>query len=92
MSEPMEVAGHQVVVSCSVGVSVVRSGAAPSSLADLVREADAAMYRAKANGRNRWERLGPTRDKPEARYAGVRGTTPDASWAFTGSRRLDPKE
>ena len=67
ISEPMEVAGHQVVVSCSVGVSVVRSGAAPTSLADLVREADAAMYRAKANGRNRWERLDPTHEKPAPR-------------------------
>jgi diguanylate cyclase (GGDEF)-like protein len=89
ISEPMEVAGHQVVVSCSVGVSVVRSGAAPTSLADLVREADAAMYRAKANGRNRWERLDPTHEKPAPRYSSVRGATTDASWAFSLAPRLD---
>ncbi len=92
MSEPMEVASHNVVVSCSVGVSLVRSGAAPSSLADLVREADAAMYRAKANGRNRWERLDLAEEKPAPRYASVRGTTTDPSWAFTASPRLDPQD
>ena len=91
LSEPMEVAGHEVVVSGSVGVSVVRAGDTPSSLADLVREADAAMYRAKANGRNRWERLVP---KPEEevsprRYAGVRGNATDASWAFRSTTGLD---
>ena len=92
MSEPMEVAGHNVVVSCSVGVSLVRSGTAPSSLADLVREADAAMYRAKANGRNRWERLDLAEEKPAPRYASVRGTTTDPSWAFTASPRLDQQD
>jgi diguanylate cyclase (GGDEF)-like protein len=87
MSEPMEVAGHEVVVSGSVGVSVVRGGNAPSSLADLVREADAAMYRAKANGRNRWARLDPEPEPeaPERRYLRVSGDTPDASWALSGS-------
>jgi diguanylate cyclase (GGDEF)-like protein len=80
LSEPMEVAGHEVVVSGSVGVSVVQGGSAPTSLADLVREADAAMYRAKANGRNGWARLGaqadadPERDPEswEQRYLRVR--------------------
>jgi predicted signal transduction protein with EAL and GGDEF domain len=88
----MELAGHQVVVSCSVGVSVIGSGTAPSSLADLVREADAAMYRAKANGRNRWERLDRMQEKPQPRYSSVRSATTDASWAFTGSTRLGPKD
>jgi diguanylate cyclase (GGDEF)-like protein len=84
MSEPMEVAGHEVVVSGSVGVSLVRAGASPSSLADLVREADAAMYRAKANGRNGWARLEPD-EEPERRYVRVRGDATDASRALTSS-------
>jgi diguanylate cyclase (GGDEF)-like protein len=72
LSEPITVAGHEVSVSGSVGVSVVRAGSAPSSLADLVREADAAMYRAKANGRNGWARL---ESEPERRYERLRAAT-----------------
>jgi diguanylate cyclase (GGDEF)-like protein len=93
LSEPMDVAGHTVVVSGSVGVSLVQAGAAPTSLADLVREADAAMYRAKANGRNRWERL--TSDPPEPeppRYTGTRGTSSDASCAFISTPVLDRRD
>jgi diguanylate cyclase (GGDEF)-like protein len=71
LSEPMAIAGHEIVVSGSVGVAVVRGGTSPASLADLVREADAAMYRAKANGRNRWERLEPEKLEPTPRYARV---------------------
>jgi diguanylate cyclase (GGDEF)-like protein len=84
MSEPMEVAGHEIVVSGSVGVSLVRAGSAPSSLADLVREADAAMYRAKANGRNGWARLEP--EPPEPRYARVRGDDADGTQTLTPSQ------
>jgi diguanylate cyclase (GGDEF)-like protein len=72
--EPMLVEGREVALSGSVGVAVVRAGThRPTSLTDLLREADAAMYRAKANGRNRWERL-PVEPPPELRprYAGVR--------------------
>jgi diguanylate cyclase (GGDEF)-like protein len=74
LAEPMEIAGRQVMVSGSVGVSVVRAGAVSStSLADVLREADAAMYRAKAKGRNRWERLAPEPPSPpRPRYTGVR--------------------
>jgi len=74
LSAPMDLDGLELTVSGSVGVSFVGAGIdAPSSLADLLREADAAMYRAKARGRNRWERLEP---EPPAelrpRYRGVR--------------------
>ena len=82
LSQPMEVAGHEVVISGSVGVALVQGGTTPSSLADLVREADAAMYRAKANGRNRWERLEPEVLEPTPRYASVKGDTADTSWSF----------
>jgi diguanylate cyclase (GGDEF)-like protein len=81
LAVPMELGGHELTVSGSVGVSFVGAGIeAPSSLADLLREADAAMYRAKARGRNRWERLGPE-SPPELRprYRGVHDTTAPAS-------------
>jgi diguanylate cyclase (GGDEF)-like protein len=88
MAEPMVVAGHEVVVSGSVGISVVRAGATPSSLADLVREADAAMYQAKANGRNGWARLERQPDQPERRYARVRPEETDPSLALARTRSL----
>ncbi len=86
MSEPMDVEGHEIVVSGSVGVSLVSAGSAPSSLADLVREADAAMYRAKANGRNGWARLEPE-PEPEPRYVRVRTDDADAPQTITPTRR-----
>jgi diguanylate cyclase (GGDEF)-like protein len=86
MSEPMDVAGHEIVTSGSVGVSVVRAGSAPTSLADLVREADAAMYRAKANGRDGWARL--EQEPPERRYVGVRDDVANVTATLTPSRAL----
>ncbi len=44
--------GHDVALSVSVGLAVARGRA---SSADLLRQADQAMYRAKQNGRARWE-------------------------------------
>lgn len=52
LNEPFVVAGHQVAISCSIGIAL-----APrpfSNSAELVRRADQAMYRAKASGRARW--------------------------------------
>ncbi|MGZ6793540.1 MAG: putative bifunctional diguanylate cyclase/phosphodiesterase, partial [Mycobacteriales bacterium] len=50
--EPLLVGGEQVRTSLSVGLAVA-SGTSTSS--ELLAEADAAMYRAKAAGRGRWE-------------------------------------
>lgn len=52
LNDPFVVAGHQVAISCSIGIAM-----APrpfTNPAELVRRADQAMYRAKAGGRARW--------------------------------------
>jgi len=85
LAAPMEIAGHELTVSGSVGVSFGAGVDAPSSLADLLREADAAMYRAKAKGRNRWERLEPESPELQPRYRGVRNDT-----TVPSSARSDP--
>jgi len=50
---PSVVGAHQVAITASVGV--VMSGPAPADAEALLREADAAMYRAKAAGKGRSE-------------------------------------
>ena len=49
---PHDVGGRHVVMAASIGVAFVTPGA---SADDLLRNADLAMYRAKRNGRNRYE-------------------------------------
>jgi diguanylate cyclase (GGDEF)-like protein len=50
--EPMSVGGEPVRASLSIGISVA---ALSSTSSELLAEADAALYRAKAAGRGRWE-------------------------------------
>jgi diguanylate cyclase (GGDEF)-like protein/PAS domain S-box-containing protein len=50
LREPFTVSGRLLVVTTSVGVAVAGEGATPES---LLHEADAALYRAKADGRDR---------------------------------------
>ena len=50
--EPLRLAGEQVRTSLSIGISVA---SATSDASELLAEADAALYRAKAGGRGRWE-------------------------------------
>jgi diguanylate cyclase (GGDEF)-like protein len=50
---PFELDGQSHHLSVSVGVVFVRAGAA--SAADVLRDADAAMHRAKSGGKDRWE-------------------------------------
>ncbi|GAB7189459.1 EAL domain-containing protein [Kineococcus sp. NUM-3379] len=54
LAEPFEVAGRELRITASVGVTLARSEHSP---ADLLREADSAMYLAKAQGRNRASRF-----------------------------------
>jgi diguanylate cyclase (GGDEF)-like protein len=85
MSVPIEIGGRDVAVSGSVGVSFVAGVNGPSSLADLLREADAAMYRAKSKGRNRWERVAPEpAPEPRPRYSSVRNNDRAMSSAAEG--------
>jgi diguanylate cyclase (GGDEF)-like protein len=53
LKEPFQVRRSEVVVSGSIGISL--SGSGPSDPEQLVRDADAAMYRAKERGRGRYE-------------------------------------
>ena len=52
LEEEMIVRGHVVSVSASIGVAVGGPGATAD---ELLRDADAAMYRAKQLGKGRWE-------------------------------------
>ncbi|HTW98052.1 MAG TPA: diguanylate cyclase, partial [Acidimicrobiales bacterium] len=51
LRRPLELAGRRYVVSASIGVAV--ASGPEDSAARLLRDADAAMYRAKSGGRNR---------------------------------------
>ena len=50
---PFELEGHQVFVTASIGVALSSTGYTRAE--DILRDADTAMYRAKALGRNRQE-------------------------------------
>jgi EAL domain-containing protein (putative c-di-GMP-specific phosphodiesterase class I) len=53
LSEPMRVAGKELFTSASVGIALAH--ARYHSAEELLRDADVAMYRAKAKGRQRFE-------------------------------------
>ena len=53
LAPPFEVAGQQVMVTASLGIAISSTGV--SRPEDVLRDADAAMYRAKARGRARFE-------------------------------------
>ncbi|MEW1635499.1 EAL domain-containing protein [Streptomyces sp. NPDC093801] len=56
LSQPYRVAGSEVRVAASIGVAFADPGITPS---DLMRNADLAMYRAKAGGKDRVELYAP---------------------------------
>ncbi len=53
LAVPMEVGGSEVVTTGSIGIALPTADTADAE--GLLRDADAAMYLAKANGRNRFE-------------------------------------
>jgi diguanylate cyclase (GGDEF)-like protein/PAS domain S-box-containing protein len=53
LSSVMHIDGHELYISSSIGISVFPDDA--TNTKDLIRYADAAMYRAKENGRNNFQ-------------------------------------
>ena len=51
IAAPLAVAGHNVVMTASIGVAMSTGTSTPES---LLRDADSAVYRAKSSGRARW--------------------------------------
>nr|WP_234314823.1 diguanylate cyclase [Streptomyces sp. NRRL F-5135] len=56
LSQPYRIDGHDVRVAASIGVAFAEPGTSPAT---LMRNADLAMYRAKAGGKNRVEMYAP---------------------------------
>jgi diguanylate cyclase (GGDEF)-like protein/PAS domain S-box-containing protein len=54
---PIDVGGHEVTLSASMGIAVADPD---SSASQLLRDADIAMYQAKTSGKGRWVRYDPT--------------------------------
>ncbi|HSC88204.1 MAG TPA: diguanylate cyclase, partial [Polyangiaceae bacterium] len=52
-SEPFSLSGHEIFVSCSIGITCFPSDATAADV--LLKYADAAMYRAKGDGRNSYQ-------------------------------------
>ena len=53
LQQPIDLGGHDVVPTVSIGVALSKPGSGQAD--DLLRNADVAMYRAKANGKARYE-------------------------------------
>lgn len=59
MRAPFNVAGHQIVIGTSIGIALADGSATPNT---LLRNADLALYRAKADGRGAWRFFKPAMD------------------------------
>ena len=55
---PVDIEGRPLAVSASIGVAIRMKGA-ELGVDDLLRQADVAMYHAKARGKNRWTTYSP---------------------------------
>ncbi|MFD9409443.1 putative bifunctional diguanylate cyclase/phosphodiesterase [Streptomyces sp. NPDC059989] len=70
LSQPYRIAGSEVRVAASIGVAFADPGITPS---DLMRNADLAMYRAKAGGKDRVELYAPQMQAETVRKAELAG-------------------
>ena len=66
-NEPIPWAAHHLSISCSIGIASTHG--VPVSAKSLIAEADDALYRAKASGRNRVEYFSPQDLVPRLRPA-----------------------
>jgi diguanylate cyclase (GGDEF)-like protein/PAS domain S-box-containing protein len=57
LSQPFEVAGHSLITSCSIGISIFPDDAPDERT--LMKNADIAMYHAKERGRNDYQFFSP---------------------------------
>lgn len=70
LAQPYRIAGNEVRVAASIGVAFADPGITPS---DLMRNADLAMYRAKAGGKDRVELYAPQMQAEVVRKAELAG-------------------
>jgi diguanylate cyclase (GGDEF)-like protein len=91
LAEPMPVGGRQLLLTASVGVAMASAAGPIPTLGELLREADVAMYRAKAHGRNRWERFAPSMAADGDTPAGSdTGDTSDTASPSAATDAADP--
>ena len=57
LASPFDLGGQEVFTTASIGIALSRTGVSPPE--DLLRDADIAMYRAKALGKARYELFNP---------------------------------
>jgi len=92
LAQEVSVEGTTVLISASVGIGEVARGFANEELrvSQAMREADTAMYAAKAAGKNRWRRFGPE----TAALAGPQPqdhAVPGASGPVDRPKRVSPR-
>ncbi|MFC7533925.1 putative bifunctional diguanylate cyclase/phosphodiesterase [Actinoplanes sp. GCM10030250] len=78
--EPVRIANHDLIVTASIGVAIVKAGETPggSAVDELMRDADLAMYSAKGAGGDRAAFFEPSMYAAAVAEAEARGEMEDA--------------
>jgi diguanylate cyclase (GGDEF)-like protein/PAS domain S-box-containing protein len=76
VAEPVQVAGHRLSVSASVGI--VERPVATSTPADAMRDVDVTLHWAKVDGKNRWACFDPERNAREIARITLSAALPSA--------------